>query len=185
MVQKIIMIILLMPIICFLPGCEFPQQNDSQVQKLDSLIADMNNELAKTKEITNQCLVIYDGLNLLPDSSIVLWKVVERDCTLWNVTIKDCTRWNVTERDCTIYDPHVYRPDTSAWTIKWDPNSETDLAGYVLHLWRRIDKNKTSLLLREPFPPGIWDARLTAFDFSGNVSGYSLPDSFEVAVGGR
>lgn len=72
-----------------------------------------------------------------------------------------------------VYVPTIYKPDTSKWTVQWSPNIEEDLAGYILHIFLKINKEDTSFSLKEPFPVGTYHVYMTAFDSSGNVSQYS------------
>jgi hypothetical protein len=69
-------------------------------------------------------------------------------------------------------------------TLAWDPNSETDLAGYKLYYGNSprtqapypqtvVIQNKTATMWQLTLSPGVYYFALTALDTSGKESGYS------------
>lgn len=74
-------------------------------------------------------------------------------------------------------------PGVKSWKAVWDANQEEDLAGYYLY-WRApgeafTDANKVEIRAPEHekdlgfLPAGTWELAVTAFDTSGNESGFS------------
>jgi len=67
-----------------------------------------------------------------------------------------------------------------ATTLQWDANTEPDLAGYKLHYGRTagtyeftIDVGNVLTYIINPPTDGTWYFAATAYDATGNESGYS------------
>jgi hypothetical protein len=79
----------------------------------------------------------------------------------------------------------------STVTFRWDPNTEPDLAGYRLY-YGNSPRNQTAYTQTVPInnrnattwelslPAGVYYFALTAFDLSGNESGFSTEVRAEV-----
>lgn len=77
-------------------------------------------------------------------------------------------------------------------TLGWEPNSESDLAGYKLYYGNSprtqapytqavVINDKAATTWQITLDPGVYYFALTAYDTSGNESGYSAEVSAEIS----
>jgi len=80
--------------------------------------------------------------------------------------------------------------ETAEITLAWDPNTETDLAGYKVHYGNAhriysapIDVGNVTLFTIENLSAGTYYLALTAYDTSGNESDLSYEIVTDLKVG--
>lgn len=198
MKRLILLIILLTSAISLNCNNDNPQTESLNlaIAKLDSIAIDLNFESSIIRSITDDNLKLFNGLKLLPDSAITLWKVIERDCTKWNVSVQDSIFWNITERDCTLW---IIKSEIF-WTLSpvvelasggrkvqvtWSPNSDPDLGGYKVYYQgagRDIILDVGNVVYWEHTLPdtGLFEFCVSAYDTTGNESEKSKSCEYRV-----